>query len=154
MGLFDKVFKKKFEDGKRTVNRNSAEYKSNIKLATAALLVLMAHADDDFTEDEHKKIIYLLRKRFGISEEEVESLIVECRGQIIPETQVRETLKFIDDNFYFDEKYDLMKYLYSLMLADSDLNTHEVKLFSTISSALGINKIALETIKKDVEREN
>lgn len=152
MGLFDKVFKKKF-DGKREVNRNSAEYKSNIKLATAALLVLMAHADDDFTEDEHKKIVYLLRKRFGISGEEVESLIVECRGQIIPETQVRETLKFIDDNFYFDEKYDLMKYLYTLMLADSDLSTHEVKLFSTISSALGINKIALETIKKDVERE-
>ena len=152
MGLFDKVFKKKF-DGKREINRNSPEYKANIKLATAALLVLMAHVDNEFTENEHIKIVYLLRKRFGISEEEVESLIVECRGQIIPETQVRETLKFIDDNFYFDEKYDLMKYLYSLMLADSDLSTHEVKLFSTISSALGINKIALETIKKDVERE-
>jgi hypothetical protein len=39
------------------------------------------------------------------------------------------------------------------MLADMDLSVHEVKLFTKISVALGINKLALETIKKDVERE-
>ena len=44
------------------------------------------------------------------------------------------------------EKYDLMKYLYMLMLADMDLSVHEVKLFTKISVALGINKLALETI--------
>ena len=154
MGMFDKIFKKKFENKERTLDRNDPVYRNNLKIATAALLVLMAHADDQFTDLEHTKITFLLKKRFGIQDAEVEALLIECKDQIIPETQVQETLKFIDKNFYFDEKYDLMKYLYMLMLADMDLSVHEVKLFTKISVARGINKLALETIKKDVEREN
>jgi len=153
LSLFDKIFKKKFEGKSRELDRTSEEYKSNIRAATAALLVLMAHADDSFSEVEYQKISAVLKKKFNLSGEQVDELLEESKSHVYPEEQVQNTLKFIDKNFYFDEKYDLMKNLYAVMLADSDLSTMELKLFTKISAALGINKIALATIRTDVERE-
>jgi uncharacterized tellurite resistance protein B-like protein len=56
----------------------------------------------------------------------------------------------MNKNFYFDEKYDLAKSLYYLMYADSYLSDFEVTMLAKIGKALSINKIALETIKRDV----
>ncbi len=153
MGLFDNIFKKKFSGEPRELDRNSDEYKSNIRHATAALLVLMAYADENFSDVEYQKISAVLKRKFNISPGEVDKLLEESKSHIYPEEQVQKTLKFIDKNFYFDEKYDLMKSLYALMLADEDLSAVELRLFTKISTALGINKIALSTIRKDVERE-
>jgi uncharacterized tellurite resistance protein B-like protein len=153
MGFFDKIFRKIFQNNKRTKDRKNPEYIRNIRLATAALLVLMARADERFTESEHQKINELLKKRFGITDQEVKDLLIECGEKLVPESRVTETLQFIAENFFFDEKYDLMKNLYILMLADSDLSVLEVKLFDKIASALSINKLAKETIIKDVEKE-
>ncbi len=153
MSLFDKVFKKKFAGDSREIDRNSDEYKANIRAATAALLVLMAYADESFSEVEYQKISAVLKKKFNLSSAQVDELLEESKSHVYPEEQVQKTLQFIDKNFYFDEKYDLIKHLYALMLADSDLSAMEMKLFTKISSALGINKIALATIRSDVDKE-
>ncbi len=131
-------------------DRSSPEYKRKIELSTCAILLLMAKSDEKFTSDERQKIIDIMSVTFKLDESGVDELIELSNAKINDEKEIEDILAFINRNFFFDEKYDLAKSLYYLMYADSYLSDFEVSLLAKISRTLSINKIALETIKRDV----
>lgn len=130
--------------------RNSPEYKRKIELSTCALLLLMAKSDEKFTNDERQKIIDIMSITFKLDESSIDELIELSNSKINDQREIDDILTFMNKNFYFDEKYDLAKSLYYLMYADTYLSDFEVTMLAKIGKALSINKIALETIKRDV----
>ena len=47
----------------------------DVRLAACALLIEIAHADDDFTEDERQHLTSAVRRQYGLEDEEAEQLI-------------------------------------------------------------------------------
>ena len=48
---------------------------AEVRLAACALLIEIAHADEDFTEDERQHLASAIRRQYGLDGEQVEELI-------------------------------------------------------------------------------
>ena len=48
---------------------------AEVRLAACALLIEIAHADEDFTEDERQHLVSAIRRQYGLEEEQAEELI-------------------------------------------------------------------------------
>jgi len=60
---------------------NSTEF-DELQLATTALMVEAAGLDDDFAPEERQMIVGLLARRFGLSEDSVQSLIAAAEARL------------------------------------------------------------------------
>ena len=61
------------------------------RMAITALMIRVARSDDDFTNDEFNNIIYLVKKRFDLTDEAANELISEAK---LLEEQAPDTVRF------------------------------------------------------------
>ena len=47
----------------------------DVRLAACALLIEIAHADEEFTEDEEQHLVSAVRRQYGLEEEEADQLL-------------------------------------------------------------------------------
>ena len=107
-----------------------------LQVATCALLLEMAKADNEFSEDERKKIIKVMQKTFNLDREYVDELIELSEERIKESISIYEFSTIINQNFSKDEKFELLKNLWRLIYIDETLNMHEDHLIKKIGSTL------------------
>lgn len=151
MSIFSKFFKK--TPKANAIDRKDPVYVKRIRNITCTLMVAMAKADNDFSAVERNRIHLIFNSCFLMPEEEIISLLDEIEAKDLDEQGLSNYLKDINDNFHFDEKYDLLKNLYTVIYADLDLSDKELKLLDHISKSIKIGKVALETLQREVKKE-
>jgi uncharacterized tellurite resistance protein B-like protein len=113
---------------------NSKKY----KVATAALLIEIAKADGDFSDDERKRIVDFMKNDFELDDNCVAELIELSEQKVKDSISVYEFSSVINENFSQQEKIELMKNLWWVIYEDGKLDSHEDRLIKIIGSTLNL----------------
>ena len=110
-----------------------------LQIATCALLLEMAHADDEYTPEEGAHIAELMQQRFGLSQEafeQIHALAEQRRREQIDLWGFTRTLKA---HFSAEQKMQVMEMLWSVIYADDTLADYEDHLVHTLAKLLDID---------------
>jgi uncharacterized tellurite resistance protein B-like protein len=123
------------------------------KVATAALLVEIAKADGDFSGDERKRIIDLMKKDFDLDDECVNELLALSEQKVKDSVSIYEFSSVINESFTQQEKLDLIKNLWRIIYEDGKLDSHEDRLIKIIGSTMNLEHKDVINAKLFVKRE-
>jgi len=126
-----------FNSNINTASTESAEEKSErISLATCALLLEMAHADSEFGEEEKNLIISILKDKFSLSNSDASELIDLANLERKESLDLWQFTHLINENFSRQDKFDVLKILWSVVYADGKVDMHEEYLMRKLSNLL------------------
>ena len=134
-------------------NDSHSTREKKIQVATCALFIELAKADDDFSEVERKKIISLMEDIFDIDEEYVEELVALSESKVNQSVSVYEFTTVINNNFDRNEKIDLLINLWRLVYIDDTLNQYEDGLMRKLGTLLNLEHSDLINAKLLVKQE-
>ncbi len=119
------VFKRIFEGSGDRDGNLKGDKELKIKTATCIILLEAATADNNFSEEEQKKIIDILKARFQMTDIAVEELINESKKVREDATDLWYFTNLINENLNNEEKYELMKQVWEVIYSDGTLDKFE-----------------------------
>lgn len=122
-------------------------------VATAALLIEIAKADGDFSAEERKRIIDLMKKDFDLDDDLVADLLDLSEQKVKDSISVYEFSKIINESFTRQEKLELLKNLWRIVYVDGRLDSHEDQLIKIIGSTLNLEHKDIISAKLFVKQE-
>jgi uncharacterized tellurite resistance protein B-like protein len=108
------------------------------QIATAALLVEIAKADGDFSDEERKRIIDLMKNYFDLDDECVNELLELSEQKVKDSVSIYEFSTVINESFTQQEKLELLKNLWRIIYEDGKLDSHEDRLIKIIGSTMNL----------------
>jgi uncharacterized tellurite resistance protein B-like protein len=108
------------------------------QIATAALFVEIAKADGDFSDDERKRIINLMKKDFDLDDECVNELLELSEQKVKDSVSIYEFSSVINESFTQQEKLELLKNLWRIIYEDGKLDSLEDRLIKIIGSTMNV----------------
>jgi uncharacterized tellurite resistance protein B-like protein len=123
----------------RELKINASKTSSNkYQVATSALLIEIAKADGDFSDDERNRIFELMKNDFDLDDECVNELLELSEQKVKESISVYEFSSVINESFTQQEKFELMKNLWRIIYEDGKLDSHEDRLIKIIGSTLNL----------------
>jgi uncharacterized tellurite resistance protein B-like protein len=107
-----------------------------IRVAACALLLELAHADDEFSEAERAHIEAVMRRHFALDEETALSIIELADAARGRERGVHRFAALIRDHYDLGQKMLLAEIMWGLVLADGAIARHEAHLLRRIAGLL------------------
>ncbi len=124
-----------------------------LRLATAAVLLDIAHADGAFTPAEDGDLTGFLTAKFALSTEDAQEL-VEAADEIRRKTVDHFALtNYIRKNASLDERIDIVKTMWRLVYSDGTLTDYEGYLVRKLADLLGLEHHVMIEAKSAVLRE-
>jgi uncharacterized tellurite resistance protein B-like protein len=117
------MFKKLFEG--QGASRGGEDKEARLRTATCVLLLEAATADEAFSDTEQKKVVEILKSRFGMTDKEVEELIGESKKARQSEADIWYFTNLINQNLSNEEKYELMEEVWEVIYSDGTLGEFE-----------------------------
>lgn len=130
--------KKLLPENKQTEVISSTDIKTKIKIATCAILVEMANADDEFTEDERNHIIDILKDRFHLDSDEAHELIKIAEEEIKGSIDIYGFTNIIKKNFSLEDRVLVLEEIWCVVFSDGELSGHEDSLVHKLSFLMGL----------------
>ena len=120
----------------------------DIRLAACALLLELAQADDEFTDDERQHLESAIRRQYGLDQAEAEKLIAlaqEARDEAIDLWQFT---NLIAENYSLGQKMVLAEIMWGLVYSDGELADKEDYLMRKICNLLRLEPGYLAEARK------
>jgi len=127
--------------------------KKRLQIATCALFIEVAIADEKFLKIERQKLIQLMQELFKLGEDYVIELIELSNRQVQESLSVYEFTSEINLNCNQDEKYEIVKNLWRLIFVDNELHPYEDYLIRKISNNLNLSHRDMIAAKMEVKKE-
>jgi uncharacterized tellurite resistance protein B-like protein len=127
-----------FDDGRPAAQAGTMPRPDELEVAAAALLVEAAQMDERYEEQERTKIAALMRAHFGLSEEEVESLLSEAQRRVDESHQLFGFTRIVMERFSYDERVQLMEMLWEVAYADGKLHDYEASLIRRVAGLIHV----------------
>lgn len=127
--------------------------KKRLQIATCALFIEIANADERFLEIEKNKVIELMRSLFNLNNEYIEELIELSKRSIEDSLSLYEFTSEINANCNQEEKYEIVKNLWRLIFVDDNLHPYEDYLIRKISNSLHVSHSDMIAAKIEVKNE-
>lgn len=124
---------------------------SDLSLAACALLLELAHADDDFSDEERAHIKSAVHRHFDVDSEETERLLELAEAQRRQAVDLWQFTRLIDGGYSLAQKTVLAEIMWGLVYADGELAEREQLLMRKISNLLGLKPGYLAQARKRVE---
>jgi len=124
---------------------------TDLRLAACALLLEIAHADDEFTDDERDHLEQAIRRGFGVGQIEAEQLIALAEDERIQAVDLWQFTNLIAKSYTIGQKMVLAEMMWGLVYADGMLDSHEAYLMRKINHLLGLKPGYLAEARKRVE---
>ena len=93
--------------------------------ACISLMIEVSLADQSIDESEIESLKKTLSNKFNIEETEISSLISAGKESQEESTSLYEFTRVINDDFSFEEKYDLIKSMWEIAFADGNVDKYE-----------------------------
>lgn len=145
------TFKKLFE-GSGADNKGE-DKGARLRTATCVLLLEAATADDTFSDVEQKKVVDILKSRFGMDDEAVKELIDESKGARQNEADIWYFTNLINQNLSNEEKYNLMEEVWEVIYSDGSLGEFENYVAQKLYRMLNIDHSKFIELKLKVKNE-
>jgi len=141
-----------------TITEEKTEYSTDsnqhkLQIAACALLLEIATADDNFSEDEKNRISELMKNKFGLSDLEVKNLITKSEEEINHSVSIYEFTEVLNKHLSNNEKYSIIKYLWHIAYADGKLDSYEDFYIKKISNNLNLHHKDRIAAKLEVKKE-
>ena len=96
-----------------------------LQIATCAIFIEVANADEDFSSKEKSLIITLMKEIFNLSDIETEELISLSEEEIKESVSLYEFTEIVDAHLNYNEKIQIIENLWRLILVDDKLHQYE-----------------------------
>jgi uncharacterized tellurite resistance protein B-like protein len=120
-------------------HESPADNSDRISMATCALLLEIAHADSEFSDEEKEKIIITLKNKFNLNSSDAQSLIDLADLERKESLDLWQFTNLINQNFTQEEKLRVLEVLWSVVYADGKVDMHEEYLMRKLSFLLNID---------------
>ena len=124
-----------------------------LQLATCALFLEVAHADNNFEPDEKEKIISVMKEMFNLNDDETNELINQSDEMVKKSVSLYEFTDVINHHFSTEEKYEIIKNLWRLILVDEKINKYEEHFVRTINNNFHLEHADMIAAKLEVKNE-
>jgi uncharacterized tellurite resistance protein B-like protein len=109
-----------------------------VKLAACALLVELAHADEEFSAPEREHIAAALVRQFGVAPEAVDDMIALAEDANRRAVDHFQFTRLIAAHYDLSQKMVLAEIMWGLVAADGTVAEHEAYLVRKISNLLDL----------------
>ena len=124
-----------------------------LRLATAALLIEMTHADFHVTEEEKEAVKRALRKNFELSPNETQELMSLAEQQVREASSLYQFTSLIDKNFTMEQKKQVITMLWRVSFADEHKDMYEESLVRKIADLIHVSHVDFIQARHIVETE-
>ncbi len=108
----------------------------DIRLAACALLLELANADDEFTDDERQHLESAVRRQFGLDAPEATKLLELAQKEREEAVDLWQFTNLIAENYSTGQKMVLAEIMWGLVYSDGDLASKEDYLMRKICNLL------------------
>jgi uncharacterized tellurite resistance protein B-like protein len=143
----------KFKDmllGDVAYKDTAVENSDRQQLALAALLVEMARADFDESQDEHNRIIELLSHHFELTSAEALELLNRARKANDKSVCLFDFTRALHESLDAEQKLAVIRLLWLVALADAKLDKYEDYLVRKVADLLYVSHSDVMRIKHEV----
>ena len=116
-------------------NRNVQD----VRVATCALFLEMAHIDDTFTKEETEIILSILKEKYQLSDEHADHLLEEAGRELKESIDLWQFSKLINDNYSTEEKMEVIKILWEIVFVDGKMDRYENYLMHKVATLLRLS---------------
>jgi uncharacterized tellurite resistance protein B-like protein len=109
-----------------------------LHVAACALLLELAHADDEFTADERAHIEEAVGRHFDLDEEDVRTLLDLAERERRESTGLFQFTSVINESYDEGQRMALAEVFWRVVLADGHLSDHEIYLMRKLSNLLDL----------------
>ena len=127
--------------------------RDRVPLATCAVLVEAASADDEFTGEERDLILDAVKHRFGLTQEEAADLIREAMEAREKSTDLWHFTHAINEAFSTEEKLQIIEEVWRIFYSDGVLDGYEDHLAHKLRDLLNLNQPQLIDAKMKILEE-
>lgn len=141
--------------GKTLANSASpaeASPRHDARVAVCALLLEMAKIDETFTDAEMAKIMSVLKKRYGVSEEDADALVSAAEKELAGSIDYWQFARLINENYSIDEKIEVIETLWRIVFVDGKMDKYENHLMHKLATLLRLTHQQLIDAKLRVLR--
>lgn len=125
----------------------------DIRLAACALLLELANADDEFTEDERQHLESAVRRQFGLDAAEADQLLTLAQQAREESVDLWQFTNLIAENYSTGQKMVLAEIMWGLVYSDGDLASKEDYLMRKICNLLRLEPGYLAEARQRVQGE-
>jgi uncharacterized tellurite resistance protein B-like protein len=125
--------------------------RTDLRLAACALLLELAHADAEFTNDERAHLEAAMRRQFGLGAGEADKLISLAEEARAEAVDLWQFTNLIAENYSLGQKMVLAEIMWGLVYSDGDLASKEDYLMRKICNLLRLEPGYLAEARKRVE---
>jgi uncharacterized tellurite resistance protein B-like protein len=119
-----------------------------IQMAACALLLEMAHADDEFTDDERRHIEALVGRHFALDEATTREILEAAERERRDATDLHQLTSVINRHYDEGQRLLLSELLWRVVYADGKLSEHEDYLAQKLASLLDLRPGYLAEARK------
>mgnify|MGYP006187738515 CR=1 FL=1 len=106
------------------------------RLATAAILLDIAYADGEFTEDERQHLQSAVRRQYGVDQQQAERLLQLAEEERKKSVDLWQFTNLIAESYSLGQKMVLAEIMWGLVYSDGDLASKEDYLMRKICNLL------------------
>ena len=121
------------------------------KLAAVALLLELAHADDQFSERERDHLRSAVTRQFALDPLEAEELLALAQKERERATDLWQFTSLVNENYSRGQKVVLLEVMWGLVYADGQLASKEEYLMRKICGLLNLEAGYLAEVKKRLD---
>jgi uncharacterized tellurite resistance protein B-like protein len=128
----------------------AASERQRLHVAACALLLELAHADDEFTATERSHIESAVRRHLNVDEDMAARLIDLAEQERKSAIDLYQFTSLIRDNYDLGQKTLLAEIMWGVVLADGEIAQHESYMLRKIANLLDIKPGYLSDAKKRI----
>ena len=123
-------------DDPKTTDRGN---KHDIRVATCALFVEIAKIDEEFSKEELKAILSILKDRYGLEKDHAEALIAAADEELEQSVDLWRFAELINKNYSNDEKIKILETLWQIVYVDNIMDEHENYIMHKVGNILRLS---------------
>lgn len=123
-----------------------------LHIAACALLLELAHADDEFSPSERMHIEAVLRRHFDLDEETAQELMALAAKQQAGSIDLYQFTSLIRESYDLGQKTLLAEIMWGLILADGEIAKREAYMLRKIANLLDLEPGYLSAARKRAAR--
>lgn len=124
-----------------------------LQIATCALFLEVALADDKFAESEKNKIYEVMQNTFGLNKDEASKLIEMTQERVDKSVSIYEFTDVLNSILNDDQKYEILKNLWLIVFADEKMDRYEDHVMKLIGGNFRLDHRDIITAKAEAKRE-
>jgi uncharacterized tellurite resistance protein B-like protein len=141
------------DNGSGVDGKGTDQERRRLHIAACALLLELAHADDQFSEGERSHIEAVLQRHFGLDNATALELIQLAEAERANAIDLYQFTSLIRKSYDLGQKTLLAEIMWSLVMSDGRIAHHEAHMLRKIANLLDLEPGYLSAARKIAEEE-